>query len=1803
MLLEVGRHLLFFDKDGNELNLTRTYGVWYGMLYFPRVSSSLHEVQHVFVTEEVKYEQVFTQSINVSSLPIGYASSMIVYLSPDPTDTNGSSKVYKQGSFINLVSSDQEATITATIHGYDANSGQLDVRVVSKTGTGTYSSWKAYSIIHTYPRGDNNSYFSFSWREVESMDNIFLFETDISGEYPVIRKLEKADVLLDDGTSDDIEGVTFSGNIPIAVDPNASLYRIISDGNDIDTRVMQANIALYSEEESRHARTLEIYYNNLAPKEEKKISSFTSAGTNNQKYSIDVNEAFDENLYSFDVSVAVANQGKLLTSDSDLTLGSMSLVFSSSISNKRYSRLQEGGVIFVVNKSIPSEIYLCNVVYSDYNPSTHETTVYIEDNDALSLVSNVTNYKILFSDSDIIDVTIVKDKTVFSGDSPTVVMKRDTATTISFLFGPSGGTFIPSANSNLVVSYLPIENSQKVAEIAVYGEVEGEDERYRILLENMGRDIVSDVGPIFRQSDVYESLPDYTIVNNKRKELLAAGEEIFPYMGSYKAFINAIKFFGYGDLRLKEYWKNIDVQSNLYGKYRHVDIPLDLRTKTDDNLAPSQSWKKTNRFSLFYDINRLTGASDEYGQPITEDVFDFTNDEVLIKLFSLKNALKKYFLPLNARIVDITGEGIYFDTYAFETWLTQNEIITASPDSLDIKFSVIPEIAYLEDLGNNLKTDDPLIDGATIRDAAEYSISDFANYELRSFFVNKSTSRFLDDAQVNVGATVTLKAETFTITWGDLKSKWSSMKSAYSNTLSSGQYSWGGISKGDIYEMEWRVKSTARIQDFAYSIRGKVADLQNHDVTVPYEGRYNVTLAYHLTSSGSQSKTKVSAFEVFMKSSNIVGIYKGSNLVKSWGDLQSSWGLSSYQWSLPNRGILRPVRRRRLQNPTDDPMLFKRTTWQQSKSRWDDLSASRYINTPELLGVVNVPISSLDKAEKTIRLSGNYYNPDIPIDSTISVGTFLKFLGPVSREGYDVLEYDSIQKVISVRGEHAPSSLENNFVSVISRKTYDNLTFTALTNNLETQGYRPVYSFQISGDVTGKIRNGSSIEYKLQNQTEYNESIVKSCAYILSSNITRVVIQSMDERTFNFDVSERDDNAHITQLVGCSIRYFDFSTRLTPSSVLPYNGRTMIFFSDPLNTLADIPNPSISGNEVLAYWANVSESAFLPVIKVSYDGTDTVIRVDDPENRLSQIDTTYSVEFSGFDIDYAEQWFGVDALSTWASVTSNWSSAFSRTWGSTEFHGDVICGYILKSISPGGTIIIDSGETFEFPNNEFLTLGEAVQSLQESKISGISKFNYSVALYDETLGLVRTLPYSISIEETDSYDSYDIGATYFIVPLESVNEEITISATKAAKVVYLGDNGSSNPVFRVLSVGSVDIHGNYTGRKLGSVALNQCFGSNTSIVEPISAGKSNYDGKISDVVVATFDGNDPQMDYTFVSPEYGYWPYYTPSGFVFKDGYFLDTESNQSSVNPTVCFSFNADISNLPCFDVGSEFYIKNSDGTETIELTIADSAYYDATKSLMIVPVEVSPSYSAVGDVTDFRSFFIEWSEITNPISYDISESKDIYTEPTFVILASAKLSGTSGLCYMEYGGGVYGSDSEFPTRGNSFPLFDWRELRLTDDFGSYNPLDYAPMRAWQEGGFSYPPVKNLDSCSPSLPRILRSKYGAYLNGTFTWSDTYIGYDHVDAPTLSTICFTLGNCQIAGATDVIWTLTDSNSGVDLVKCQGRNFTWTFKDVGDYDVKANVIDVNNNTQEISKIGFVRVFDSYEKLQYEGCPID
>ena len=93
----------------------------------------------------------------------------------------------------------------------------------------------------------------------------------------------------------------------------------------------------------------------------------------------------------------------------------------------------------------------------------------------------------------------------------------------------------------------------EVARIRIYGEVEAEDERLRVLLSNMGMLLEETDYFIFKKSDIKELSTDWKILNEKRKELLLQASQIKPFIGTYKALLSAIDFFGYDKITLKEY--------------------------------------------------------------------------------------------------------------------------------------------------------------------------------------------------------------------------------------------------------------------------------------------------------------------------------------------------------------------------------------------------------------------------------------------------------------------------------------------------------------------------------------------------------------------------------------------------------------------------------------------------------------------------------------------------------------------------------------------------------------------------------------------------------------------------------------------------------------------------------------------------------------------------------------------------------------------------------------------------------------------------------------------------------------------------------------------------------------------------------------------------------------------------------------------------------------------------------------------------------------------------------------------------
>jgi hypothetical protein len=231
----------------------------------------------------------------------------------------------------------------------------------------------------------------------------------------------------------------------------------------------------------------------------------------------------------------------------------------------------------------------------------------------------------------------------------------------------------------LVISYENDDYTKyEIARITFFAETIEEDERLKIWNENLGYNLKPEESILFKQSDIHECMPNFELLNEKRKELMLEGHNIYPYIGGYKAIINAIKFFGYDNLNIIEYWRNINEYDSEYGRiYRTYVYSLKdrktLSTKRNPISLNTKDFQKLSNISLVYNINHpekpLYGEKyDEYGLPNVIEDFDkdkrddfvLTIEEALVKLFALKKKLNYEFMPGSTKITGVIGEGNYF---------------------------------------------------------------------------------------------------------------------------------------------------------------------------------------------------------------------------------------------------------------------------------------------------------------------------------------------------------------------------------------------------------------------------------------------------------------------------------------------------------------------------------------------------------------------------------------------------------------------------------------------------------------------------------------------------------------------------------------------------------------------------------------------------------------------------------------------------------------------------------------------------------------------------------------------------------------------------------------------------------------------------------------------------------------------------------------------------------------------------------------------------------------------------------------
>lgn len=436
-----------------------------------------------------------------------------------------------------------------------------------------------------------------------------------------------------------------------------------------------------------------------------------------------------------------------------------------------------------------------------------------------------------------------------------------------------------------------------VAAIKFYGETVAEDERLAVLLSNMGLSVNEEDTIIFRDSDVNELATDWQLINNKRKELLLEAHNIAPFIGTYKAILNAIKFYGYDNLTLKEYWLNINEQSSNFGKLKAVAVANQttkgfLAEKSANVELPNSNHKKTSRFSLTYRINETTGILDEWDIPQTQEITQFSPDEILIKLYGLKKKLQKEYLPLQSKIVDITGEADYFSQFKQSVWNNQHTIQVQN-SGVEVDFTVWPERPlFIEDLRLvNIDFNQSTIDASPTLAKNEITTfyDTYYNNELVTFPILDKTP---------IGCPVILKCNSFPQSWDSADFTWSDAgfasndyAGAASSLLSMDNWWYKGV-----YEAEWTVIGP---NNFMQTVSGTIGEMYEFPFILPYSGKYDVILTLHDLYNARSASVKHDAIEVQCKNVDIYGVYEKKEEIQSWNDYNVPFNRAGGTYDFP----------------------------------------------------------------------------------------------------------------------------------------------------------------------------------------------------------------------------------------------------------------------------------------------------------------------------------------------------------------------------------------------------------------------------------------------------------------------------------------------------------------------------------------------------------------------------------------------------------------------------------------------------------------------------------------------------------------------------------------------------------------------------------------------------------------------------------------------------------------------------------------------------------------------------------------
>lgn len=421
--------------------------------------------------------------------------------------------------------------------------------------------------------------------------------------------------------------------------------------------------------------------------------------------------------------------------------------------------------------------------------------------------------------------------------SPTDV--QDKAVKLNFLTrSENEGVF-----DNELLIYLFDDDGSKtlVGRINVVSTISGLDDRFKTILSNFGESLDDDTFKIFKEADINDIFTDTRGMNARMKELILEFGNIFPNTGVLKGLSNILKFFGYDDMRIKEYWLNTES-----GKFLKREIAM------GDNMDKKitilrKPYKKMPYFGLYYDLNRHTGEFDDEGLPEMEDDNFFTKDEITIKLFGLKRYIEDRNIGGISKIIDIIGEANYFGKISYYHSLASSEIISDIKPQTEVKVDINSKSGYLVDIRDYLfKRNRPvcLLPANFVMSGIEGQM--YQHYSCISGFFNdyniKEEDIFKEENyDIPIGFVLKLENKTFDIPLGDIDTTFKSLDSFDIDAT------FENFTNLSFYKLKWEVERVATdSRKFYYEYTGNINESSRYlECILPYDGKYRIKLTLY----------------------------------------------------------------------------------------------------------------------------------------------------------------------------------------------------------------------------------------------------------------------------------------------------------------------------------------------------------------------------------------------------------------------------------------------------------------------------------------------------------------------------------------------------------------------------------------------------------------------------------------------------------------------------------------------------------------------------------------------------------------------------------------------------------------------------------------------------------------------------------------------------------------------------------------------------------------------------------------------